>query len=62
MFNNLLKGIQGFDIWAMTTMVIFFLLFLYILYIVLRLDKGYSNYMSTMPLEKEIKENNNKEL
>lgn len=53
MFKEILKSVSGFDNWSIVSMLIFFLFFVGLIIYVLKIDKNFSNYMSSLPLEND---------
>lgn len=53
MFKEILRNIEGFGVWAIATMIIFFVVFIVVLLYVLRTDKSHFQYMSRLPLDNQ---------
>lgn len=53
MFKEILKSVNGFENWSIITMLIFFLFFVGLLIYVWKIDKRFSNYMGSLPLDNE---------
>ena len=53
MFKDILKSVNGYDNWSIISMLIFLLFFVGLIIYVWKLDKNFSNYMSSLPLENE---------
>jgi uncharacterized membrane protein YjfL (UPF0719 family) len=58
MFKNLLSSVEFFEIWSEITMIIFLISFLYIIFYTVKMDKKHESYMSSLPIDKEINNNN----
>lgn len=56
MFKNILESVNGFDVWSIATMILFFVFFIALILYVFVLDKKFIDKMSHLPLEEE---NNN---
>ncbi len=57
-FINYLSSIEGVGIYPMISFVIFFSVFLFVLYMVVRASRKEMDHMSQMPLETDETENN----
>jgi cytochrome c oxidase cbb3-type subunit IV len=53
MFKNILESVDGLSLWAIVSMLIFFILFIFLFVRIITYDKRYMKYMSSLPLEEE---------
>ena len=53
MFKELLKDVEGLQLMADLSLIIFFVAFVLIVIWVMLLDKKFTNYMSKLPLEND---------
>ena len=51
MFKNIFESISGISIFGLISMIFFFLIFLGVIYWVIRADKNYLKKMENMPLD-----------
>jgi cytochrome c oxidase cbb3-type subunit IV len=51
MLKDLFEAIPGISILALVPMIIFFLIFLYVIYWIIKADKKYLKKMGEMPLD-----------
>ena len=59
MYKEVLQSIEGIGKYPVISLVIFFLFFVVLLYLVLRSDKGWLQYMEQLPLnDPEINKEN----
>jgi len=62
MFKEIVKGIEHADWYGITSMLLFFVFFIFLLIRTIRLDKSFVNELSQMPLDDfEIKNPKNQE-
>jgi hypothetical protein len=56
MYKDILQSIEGVELYAVTSMIIFILFFIGIIIWLIKVDKGYINKMSELPLKKDNSE------
>lgn len=51
MFREIFESMSGVDIFGLFSMILFFIIFLGVIYWVIKVDKKYLNKMENMPLD-----------
>lgn len=57
MYKNVLQSIEGIDIYAIISLMIFFLFFIGLAIWVLKVDKKYLRKMESLPLDSQSEKN-----
>ncbi len=57
MFRQLLNTVQGADIPMISSLIIFFIFFILVGFYLLIIDRSHLKYMSNLPLNDDIKDN-----
>jgi cytochrome c oxidase cbb3-type subunit IV len=59
MFNNILESINGIEIYAITGLAVFLIMFVSVLIWILKVDRTYIEKMEQLPLDKNYNQNFN---